>query len=263
MKIVVLDFDETLGYFTQFSVLWESLKFFNEHVLGKKIIFNQDFFNKLLDLYPLYLRPNIFEILRYLMEKKKDKSCKKIMIYSNNTGISKWINYFINYFESKLNYKLFDNLIAAFKIKGKIIEICRTKNEKTYDDLIKCTQLPLETEICFIDDVFYPNMINDKVYYINIKPYYYDYKFEYMIDLIIKTNDCKDMCDSNFKTNMMQIIKRFNYKTMIKSNDDLKIDSIVSKETINHLKQFFMENKQKTLKIKYKNTNRNKTRKNI
>ena len=250
MKIVVLDFDETLGYFTQFSVLWESLKLLNEHVIGNKIIFNQYFFNKLLDLFPYYLRPNVLDILKYLMEKKNDANCKKIMIYSNNTGIYEWVNLFINYFESKLNYKLFDNLIAAFKVKGKIIEIRRRTKEKTYEDLIRCIQLPEDTEICFIDDVFYPDMVHEKVYYINIKPYYYDYKFEYILDTIEKSNDFKLICDSNFKMNMQQIIRRYNYKTLLKSNDDLEIDKIVSKEIIYHLKLFFCKNKMYSLKKK-------------
>ena len=43
----------------------------------------QDNFNKLLDLYPEFLRPNIINILRYLKNKKKTNCCQKMMIYTN------------------------------------------------------------------------------------------------------------------------------------------------------------------------------------
>jgi hypothetical protein len=104
-------------------------------------------------------------------------------------------------------------------------------------------------------------MVHEKVYYINIKPYFYDYKFEYILDTIAKSNDLKFICDSNFKMNMQQIIRRHNYKTLLKSNDDLEIDKIVSKETIYHLKLFFCKNKMYSLKKK-KYMNKNKTQKN-
>ena len=62
MKVVVFDLDETLGYFSQFGQLW------NELIPNKDIDFNE-----LFDLYPEFLRPNIWEILQFLNEKKKKK----------------------------------------------------------------------------------------------------------------------------------------------------------------------------------------------
>ena len=34
-------------------------------------------------------------------------------------------------------------------------------HDKTYNDFIKCTKLPTNSEICFLDDTFYPEMAND------------------------------------------------------------------------------------------------------
>ena len=38
--------------------------------------------------------------------------------------------------------------------------------------------MPANAEICFLDDSFYPDMTNDNIYYINVKPYVYDLKLE-------------------------------------------------------------------------------------
>ena len=43
--------------------------------------------------------------------------------------------------------------------------------------------------ICYIDDTYYPEMIHEKVYYINIKPYYYIIQINHKNNLISKTPD--------------------------------------------------------------------------
>ena len=176
MKIVVFDLDETLGYFTQYGIFWDSLA--NYLKIKNKSQLTQSDFDDILELFPEFLRPNIINILTYLKNKKKSNCCHKMMIYTNNTGPREWARHIISYFERKINFKLVDQIIAAFKINGKRVEICRTTQNKTHKDLIKCTKIPADAEICFMDDYFYPEMANDNIYYINIKPYYHDLKFE-------------------------------------------------------------------------------------
>ena len=233
MKIIVLDFDETLGHFKQLSIIWQSLQLYTEHILKDNNLINQRYFNQLLDLLPYYLRPDILDILSYIKYKKKHKKCNYVMIYTNNTGAKTWINYVISYFESKLKYKLIDRIIAAFKIKGNIIEVGRTTNEKTISDLIKCTKLPKNTQICYIDDVLYPEMINDNVYYINIKPYYFDYSFDYILDQIYNSNETYKQ--PHFKNTMIKILDKFNYNVHLKQSIDYEIDIIISKGILNQL----------------------------
>ena len=117
MKIVVFDLDETLGYFTEFGIFWESLKY-----IFPSIKFSQKEFNQILDLYPEFLRPNILNILNYLKEKKKLICCHKMMIYTNNNGPKEWCKFIIKYFENKIDFKLIDHVISAFKINGKTIK---------------------------------------------------------------------------------------------------------------------------------------------
>ena len=69
-KVVVFDMDETLGYFIQFSYFWENLKvYFNEQNNAVKLKQLEDNFNKILGLYPEYIRPNISSVLKYLKHK--------------------------------------------------------------------------------------------------------------------------------------------------------------------------------------------------
>ena len=50
MKIVVFDLDETLGYFTEFGIFWDSLSNYINLKGGPTL--EQSDFNDILDLYP-------------------------------------------------------------------------------------------------------------------------------------------------------------------------------------------------------------------
>ena len=224
MKIVVFDLDETLGYFTEFGMFWDGLKQYLKQENSKTILTQSDF-DDILDLFPEFLRPNIINILTYLKKKKESKCCHKMMIYTNNTGPREWAHHIISYFESKIKYKLFDQVIAAFKINGKHIEICRTTHNKTHNDLIRCTKIPVNAEICFLDDIFHPGMVSENIYYINIKPYYYDLKYSEMIHKF-KNSECGKKIidnDDNFVKIMNDEFKRYNYKCLDKNLKEHKI----------------------------------------
>ena len=251
MKIVVFDLDETLGYFTELGIFWDCLKNYLKTKNGNKTLSQTDF-NNVLDLYPEFLRPNIINILTYLKNKKQSKCCHKMMIYTNNQGPREWAHHIIAYFENKINYKLFDQIIAAFKVNGKVVEICRTTQDKTHRDFIKCTRLPLNAEICFLDDMVHPEMINDNIYYINLKPFYYDLKFNEML-LKFKNSDYGKKLvidDDNFETIMIEF-KKYNYSCLDKNLKEYEVDKILGKQIMTHLQEFF----NKSLK--------NKTRRNL
>ena len=64
-KVIVFDLDETIGYFTQLGIFYsiiESFKKDNVHYEFNKHIELLSF-NKLIDIYPEFLRPNILNIL--------------------------------------------------------------------------------------------------------------------------------------------------------------------------------------------------------
>ena len=261
MKIVVFDLDETLGYFTEFGIFWDCLIYYLKNKNGQTL--TQSDFNDILDLFPEFLRPNIINILNYLKSKKQSLCCHKMMIYTNNSGPKEWAHHIIDYFSKKITYKLFDQLISAFKINGKIVEVCRTTHDKTYKDFIKCTKLPINAEICFLDDTFYPEMANDNIYYINLKPYYHDLQFNYMLDTFSKSDIGKKIInnDENFINIMTEQFKLYKYDCIDKELNENEVDKIVGKQIIKHLQEFFNKTKKnKTIRNKkIKNYKLNKT----
>jgi hypothetical protein len=261
MKIVIFDLDETLGYFVEFGIFWDCLnKYVSENMNSGLIIPD---FNATLDLFPEFIRPNIIPILNYLKHKKQNKCCNKLLIYTNNQGIDLWAEKIISYFEEKIKSKLFDQIISAFKVNGKRLEICRTTHDKTFHDLIKCSKIPVNAEICYMDDTYFPEMSNKNVYYIHVKPYVHDLSFEEMIKRFEKSKYGSKFDKNDFSNTMMKLMNNYQFTFIQKTKEETELDKVVSKEIMIHLQYFFNHSISKNKKTKYKrNKNFNKTRKN-
>jgi len=258
-KIVVFDLDETLGYFMELGMFWDALKGYIRYA-KHNIMIDQKLFNNVLDLYPEFLRPNIINILNYLKKKKQDNHCDKLMIYTNNQGPVEWAQYIVKYFNKEINYEIFDQIIAAFKVQGKQVELCRTTHMKNHSDLIKCTKIPKDTEICFLDDVFYPDMSNEKIYYINVKPYIHDLEFEEMINRCLNSDILgADVDPTLCRQYIMSYLKRYNYTYVDKPKIAKDVDNALSKKILHHLHMFF-KNKPK-IPNSYKVLNKTKRNK--
>jgi hypothetical protein len=251
MKIVVFDLDETLGYFSQFSIFWDSLTQYMHSVHQPEQLTQTDF-SAVLDLYPEFLRPNILNILSFLKGKKRTNVCQKIMIYTNNNGAREWVRQIVNYFEQKVRYpKLIDQIIAAFRVNGQRVEMCRTTYNKTISDFVRCTKIPVDAEICFIDDVLHPAMANDNIYYINIRPYQYSLAFHEMLARFNSSAVGKRLVgnDDTFDDIMMEYIRSYHYRVQGKNPKEYEVDKVVGKSIINHLQTFFHGTpKNKTMK---------------
>ena len=175
------------------------------------------------------------------------------MIYTNNQGDKSWAINIKNYFDKELNYKLFDQIIAAFKVRGEQIEMGRTSHDKTMDDFISCTKLPEDIEICFIDDVYHSGMNDDKVYYINVKPYYHKLSIQYMMLKFIDSKLGKDVKNKQDFINVIENeFKKYKFPISEKKKEEQSVDEIVSKRMLQHLKQYFYESNGKSLKRKHK-----------
>jgi len=246
-KIVVFDMDETLGYFTEFGMFWNVLIRYI-HIkpqLNDKIKIDQTLFNNTLDLYPEFLRPNIINILTYLKKQKKKTHCSQIMIYTNNQGPSEWVNFIKGYFEHKLdNYKLFDQIIRAYKIGHEKVELCRTSHGKSHEDLMRCTKISPTTQICFLDDVFHPDMETDQVYYINVKSYSRELPIDDMIDRFIKNIDkinptfLEIDTKEKMTTTLTAFFNQYKHKNTIHPANKYQVDKIISKRILEHLHEF-------------------------
>ena len=237
-KLVIFDMDETLGYFVEFGIFVDCL----ERTHGKKLS-DQEFVS-LLDMYPEFLRPNILNILKYLSNKKRRGECYKIFIYTNNQGPKSWANKIKMYFETKLNSPIFDQVIGAYKINGRVVEINRRSHDKTVDDFIRCTGMPQNSKMCFLDDQYHPRMEHPNVYYINLKPYEYQLHYDDMINRYIQNYLHIIPDKSLFYNKMINYLRQYSFKTQEKKDLEHEIDNIVGKKVHSHLEDFFKINKQ-------------------
>ena len=192
-KYIVFDVDETLGYFSQLGSFIDAISFYNKDFSGS--IFER--FNEILDLFPEFVRPKMIEILKYVHEKKGSGTCGGVFIYTNNQGPRTWVQHIAKYFDYKVGNverndrndgaKLFDKIIAAYMINGKVIEPGRTSQNKTYDDLLRITGISNQAEVCFVDDLNHPDMRHENVLYLNVKPYVKTLSTDEMIRRYLKS----------------------------------------------------------------------------
>ena len=163
---VVFDLDKTIGYFTQIAVVMDAV----EDTLGRELTL-QEFYN-FLDLYKYVFRHEIFKIFKYLKKKKKTNKQLRVLIYTNNMGPKSWVYKIKKYIEYKLNYKLFDRVIAAWKVGNEIYESKRTTHNKTYNDLLDCSRLGSNYKILFLDDMDHRDLrLNRQVTYLKVDEY--------------------------------------------------------------------------------------------
>jgi len=218
-KYVVFDVDETLGYFSQFGTFVDALN--NYYSDFSRIVF--DNFNELLDLYPEFIRPNMIEILKYVTSKKRDDACNGIIIYTNNQGPRMWVANISKYFEYKVGSRVFDQIIAAFKIRGEIVQQGRTTQNKTFDDLVRVANISPTSEICFVDDLNHPDMRHPNVLYINVKPYVKTLSAHTMIKRYLDSPLGKNILPHNIDKFIKSIKKRIGVDDDVDKTIDLNL----------------------------------------
>ena len=249
-KVVAFDLDETLGSFIDLEILWRLI---NDIHIQSNISFNN-----LLDLYPEFLRYGIISILEYLCQKKQSGECSKIYIYTNNQCSVEWTQLISKYFDYKLNLNapLFDQIINAFKINDKRIELLRTSHDKIHNDFITCTLLPNITEICFVDNSYFDAMRNDYIYYIQPRSYYHHLSPKEIINRFINSNVGKSLSSANkvlFYKNLYDYFQRdVYYKQTANVSKKIETDIYVAQKIMYHIKEFFFlaKRKKRTRKIK-------------
>lgn len=251
-KIVVFDLDETLGYFVELCILWHGII---DYLKIKNIDYNLDHadFIEIFKKYPEFIRPNIFSILDYLKNKKINGECYKLMIYTNNKRSKEWCTIIKYFYENKLHdYPLFDQMICAFKINNEQIELCRTSHQKKHTDFIKCTKLPYNTQICYIDDVYYPKMHTENVYYINVPRYIYKLEISELLKRFYTTSIGKqEWFDRDFPIFIHDCFLQSKWSYEKKNLNDYTADKNASNNLMYKLQIFFMASKKSSPKKKY------------
>ncbi len=244
-KHFVFDLDETIGSFSDLYILVQA----TEQLLSNCDISPVDkssLVHELLDLYPEFFRYGIEIVMEYLFKKKNDLGCG-VYLYTNNICLPESWSYFItSYIEKKWNlHGLFDKVIRAFKINGRIVEHNRTTNEKTYNDLLHCLILPRSTDLCFIDDVIHPKMKHRYVYYIQPRKYTHCLNNSEIISRFLKSKTgilLNEHLDNNLDDDIRNWYKQNNYSFDnydIPSLDEFDMDLKVSKELLKYIRKMF------------------------
>jgi hypothetical protein len=277
-KVVAFDVDETLGNFSQFSYFGHTLgQYFNKPDIMYR------YFNDLVDLYPEIIRPNMVRILDYIRKKKNAGVCSKVMIYTNNMGPDKWVAHIRSYFENKLRAMkqsgaggglaivppLFDHTIGGFKPQNERTASAsaypeRTTTHKTVNEFIRCGRLPADIEICFLDDVEHPKMVDERVYYIKLQAYHSYIPFEMFVVRFLNSALYRDVfshfqvpsiipgTSSAAKSQIISIemnnllvkiaeAAEYDVKANQRKVNPREIDEIISKYILYHLQQFFRD----------------------
>jgi hypothetical protein len=146
--------------------------------------------------------------------------------------------------ETKLGEPVFDQIVAAFKVNGEIIEVGRTTNDKTYEDLLRCTKLPSNVEVCFLDDQLHAKMEHARVYYINVKPYVHQLSVSTLLDRFMQTPALRSTVAAGVNpaelcARVTRFMHGFSAKYVPKNPLEQEVDAIISKKIMEHLKMFF------------------------
>lgn len=251
-KVVIFDMDETLGCFTDLAALWNVIE--TEHITFTRPYMNkQEDFNALLDLYPEFLRYGIMNILEYLYYKKTRGEFIGVYIYTNNQVSKRWSKMIISYLETKNKINgLFNQIIHAFKINNQLTEPLRKGNAKTRSDFIKCSILPHNTEMCFVDDTYYTKMNHDKIYFIQPKPFFHGLKTG---DIIQRLIDSSLLKTNNYKLFMSHFLENNLITSIDKTQQNVDEDIFVSRKILYHIQSFFLMTTSNKNTRKIKNLN--------
>jgi hypothetical protein len=233
------DLDETIGNFLELGMFWDALNKYYNYTLTET-----DFHN-ILDIYPKFFRPNIFNTFKGFKKIKQRYPHVKVMIYTNNQGPDSWALWISHYIENQIGYKLFDQIIKAYKIGNMEVEKCRTSHQKNMPDLLNCTDLSSNTEVCFFDDQPHEEMRNHpNVNYISLDPYIYSMPFDKMINLFISSYNKNQPIDNvyKFNYNIKKSLLKYNHRQKIKTNkqyqNDIKMTAYIKKSIFQFASKF-------------------------
>ena len=250
---IVFDMDETLGEFVEAGMFWDGL---NEYLKSK---LSDEHFFKLLDLYPEFLRPGIYNILNFLKKQKQKNKSLKVYLFTNNQGPDTWPQLIVKYFEWKLSYKLFNKIVGPYKVGNRVVESCRTSHDKKYEEFVKCADIPDTTQLCFVDDQEHYGMDHENVLYIKIKPYHYSLQFNIMIERFASSYLANELGidGTRFITFMQQFLSEYSHRHQKKPIKDYIHDRMITNRLFTEIKGFLKNKINKT--IKNKGNKRNKT----
>jgi len=223
-KSIIIDFDNTIGYFSQIIYLINIV----EKTYQRKM--SQNDINILLSIYNFSFRPKIFEILKFILELKEKNIIHRLILYTKNKN-EEFVKMVITFIEKKIllnttSCKLFDHIVFS-KSKYKDIET-----------LIKIKDIwdKIETNFCFIDN----KKQNYKLETNEVTIYFIEcdtYKYYYTIEEIAKKMNYT-IYDKLNKKIIFKYLKNIYKKKKLPQNIPFKIHEFNSNYIFNLLNNF-------------------------
>jgi hypothetical protein len=244
---VIFDLDETLGYFTELSIIWGCLQ----------SVYNasgQNTFNKLCEVFEKdYFRPGIFRVFKFL---KKQGNNVKVILYTNNTGQIEWLTMILKYIEMRAGVSnLFHKIVPGFKRGDPPGPHKRTSFEKTYSEIIRCASIPNNARIIFFDDLWHPKMHTKQVSYVHVRPFFHPLRPAFIIHKL--QHSYFQFLDYSTNSYLYRCIKNF-HKQYVDRGHHHKTSRIDDQDIITPIKQFLRVQKKTVRRRKSKSHNKTK-----
>lgn len=169
VRAIIIDFDNTIGYFNQLVYLLNIIEKTHRRPTDKNDV------SRLISLFPRILRPNIIDILKTIIDMKINNIVQFFILYTTNKN-EKFVNSVIKVLEHRLeqSHPLFDYKIFSKDSNKSMDSLIGVSNMNTY---------PNPYIMCFIDNKTYDYFSDDievKKYYIKCDSYKYNYPIEYI-----------------------------------------------------------------------------------
>ena len=163
MTCVALDMDETLGHFSQASLLWAAAR-------DGLIACNRNQLVGCLLEIPGLFNPDMPNIIRVLKTGKRDGTVGSVVVYTNNTAPREWPDIVAEAVNRMSGFNLIDDVIAGYTNNRKTgHETRRTTPYKTLPDLKRC--VGYQDKYIFVDNEYHQGMVDKKVDYIHVSPH--------------------------------------------------------------------------------------------
>ena len=164
--MVALDLDETIGSFSGINALFRRVaqmlpQMPHEHVLLY-----------ILSVCPEAFRPGMLAQLRSLASARDAGAPLVIVMFTNNNGSPYWPRALANAIGALVGRPVFDHVVGAHTVDGRVTEPGRTSQSKLLQDMFRCTGIQRAERVVFIDDQEHPGMRVPGVVYVRPAPYH-------------------------------------------------------------------------------------------
>tara|TARA_Y100000389_G_scaffold43316_1_gene37966 strand:+ start:385 stop:1104 length:720 start_codon:yes stop_codon:yes gene_type:complete len=228
-KLIIIDFDNTIGYFSQVVYLINII----EKTYSRKM--TQDDINTLLRIYSNSFRPKIFEILKFIYELKVKNIIHALILYTRNKNerFVKMVLVFIEEYILQQAYNekemyMFDDIVFS-ETKTKQLEPLLKMKNMSYNDE--------DLRLCFIDNMNYnyeeQSISNITVFFIECD----NYKFYYTPEEIARNMDYEIYSKLNKKI-VYKYLKNIYKNKKVMRNIPFKIHTLNSLYIFNLLNNF-------------------------